>query len=266
MALVNNFNYEKLVKTWPKFPPEADKYSRGVVGILTGSPLYPGAALLSVLGALNTGAGFIRFGGTQAAHQAVLTRAPSVVFSNGPVDAWVVGCGWDEAETETNYANWKQVLDSGVPAVIDAGAMRWAVDGSPAGSLMTPHAGELARLLNVTRAEVEANPVDYAIQAARLFRATVLLKGYRQYVATQAGRVTKVDRGVPWTAQAGSGDVLAGMAGTLLAQLKDPALAGLSAAMLQVHAATLSKGPVPPDRMAETLPGCIAGLATAKKR
>ncbi|MCL2785335.1 MAG: NAD(P)H-hydrate epimerase, partial [Propionibacteriaceae bacterium] len=133
-------------------------------------------------------------------------------------------------------------------------------DGCPPGSLLTPHPGELARLLSVPREKVEANPVDYILVAAREFRTTVLLKGYNQYVATESGKVTRVDRGVGWTAQAGSGDVLAGMAGTLLAQLRDPVLAGLAAAMMQVHVTTEHKGPYPPDRMVEFLPTCIGNL------
>jgi len=260
MPKIARFGAADVVRTWPRFPPDADKYARGVVGVDTGSPRYPGAAVLSVLGALNTGAGFIRFDGPDEARAAILARAPSVTFGPGRVDAWVVGCGWDETDVAGNHQRWPRVADAGVPMVVDAGALSLAADGVPVGSLLTPHAGELARLLGVSRDAVEAEPAEHARRAAALFRTTVLLKGHDQFVATEDGRVTRPVGGSPWLARAGSGDVLAGIAGTLLAQLHDPELAGLLAASLQAQVSFTKRGPYPPDRLAEFLPSRIGEI------
>ena len=251
---------------WPRFPAGADKYARGVVGVVTGSDRYPGAAVLSVLGALNAGAGFIRYSGTEAARDAVLTRAPSVTFGPGRVNAWVAGCGWDEDEVGANQERWQMIMDSKVPVVADAGALALAADGVPDGSLLTPHAGELARLLGVGRDVVEQDPPRSARQAAALFKTTVLLKGHSQFVATPDGTVVQAPEGPSWPARAGSGDVLAGIAGTLLAQIGDPKWAGLVAAGIQAYASLEQPGPYPPDRVAEALPGLIGRMVTNDSR
>lgn len=261
MAKMNNFGFMDLTGQWPRFDTDADKYGRGVVGLATGSERYPGAGVLSVLGALNCGAGFVRYCGPESVRAALLTRAPSVTFGAGRVDAWVAGCGWDE-EDDTNQDRWWQICQDAVPVVVDADALSLAADRVPDGSLMTPHAGELARLLDVERSAIEEDPPGRACEAARLFQCVVLLKGHAQFVATPEGTVTQIQEGSPWLARAGSGDVLAGMAGTLLAQTHDPELAGLLAAGMQAYLSIdcLHLGPYPPDRMAEFLPGVIGQL------
>jgi len=257
---MKNFSFMDLAGQWPRFDKDADKYARGVVGLMTGSGRYPGAGVLSVLGSLNCGAGFIRYCGPDAVRAALLIRAPSVTFGAGRVDAWVAGCGWDEEDA--NQDQWWQICEDAIPVVVDAGALSLAADRVPDGSLMTPHAGELARLLDVERSAVEADPAGRAREAAHLFQCTVLLKGHTQFVATPEGQVTRIQEGSPWLAHAGSGDVLAGMAGTLLAQTHDPELAGLLAAAMQAYLSVddLYLGPYPPDRMAEFLPGTIGRL------
>jgi len=259
MAAQSLFSFDNLTAAWPRFSVAADKYARGVVGVVTGSGRYPGAAVLSVLGALNCGAGFVRYCGTDSARTALLTRAPSVTFGPGRVGAWVAGCGWDE-DDPTNRDRWLTICEDSVPVVADAGALSLAADRVPDGSLMTPHAGELARLLGVERSVVESDPASHAREAARLFQCVVLLKGHAQFVATPEGRVTGIQEGSPWLARAGSGDVLAGMAGTLLAQTHDPERAGLLAAGMQAYLSLSCPGPYPPDRMAEFLPGIIGQL------
>ncbi|MCL2735295.1 MAG: NAD(P)H-hydrate dehydratase [Propionibacteriaceae bacterium] len=262
MAEVATFSFLQVASAWPTFDQTGDKYARGVVGVMTGSRRYPGAAVLSVLGALNAGAGFVRYCGVDDARSAILTRAPSVTFGPGRVGAWVAGCGWDDEDRSTSIAQWRQVCADGVPVVIDAGALALAADGAPAGSLMTPHAGELARLMGVGRDEVESHPVDLVRQAARLFDTTVLLKGHTQLVCAPGGQVTQLQEGSSWPARAGSGDVLAGIAGTLLAQGVGPDMAGLLAAGIQAMVSLDHPGPYPPDRIAEFLPHHIGtGMA-----
>ncbi|MFF1446288.1 NAD(P)H-hydrate dehydratase [Streptomyces sp. NPDC058295] len=206
---------------------ESDKYRRGVVGIAAGSARYPGAAVLAVAGALRGGAGAVRYVGP--AGDAVVARFPETLVSDqgprqaGRVQAWVVGPGaGDDAKTVA------EVLSADVPVLIDADGLRLAdadaVRGRTAPTLMTPHAGEAAALLGVAREEVEGARLRSARELAARYRATVLLKGSTTLVADAGGAgVVRVNAtGTAWLATAGSGDVLSGLAGSLLA-------AGLSA-------------------------------------
>ncbi|MFD8230702.1 NAD(P)H-hydrate dehydratase [Streptomyces sp. NPDC059696] len=205
---------------------ESDKYRRGVVGIAAGSARYPGAAVLAVSGALRGGAGAVRYVGP--AGDAVIARFPETLVSDGGpkhagrVQAWVVGPGaGDDAVTVA------EVLAAEVPVLIDADGLRLAdaetVRGRRAPTLMTPHAGEAAALLGVERAEVEGGRLSAVRELARRYGATVLLKGSTTLVADSAGGPVRVNpTGTGWLATAGSGDVLSGLCGSLLA-------AGLSA-------------------------------------
>ncbi|MFE1026911.1 NAD(P)H-hydrate dehydratase [Streptomyces sp. NPDC058818] len=205
---------------------ESDKYRRGVVGIAAGSARYPGAAVLAVAGALRGGAGAVRYVGP--AGDAVIARYPETLVSDqgpkraGRVQAWVVGPGaGDDAGTVA------EVLAAEVPVLIDADGLRLAdagaVRGRTAPTLMTPHAGEAAALLGVSREEVEGARLASARELAGRYGATVLLKGSTTVVAGAEGGPVRVNAtGTSWLATAGSGDVLSGLAGSLLA-------AGLSA-------------------------------------
>ncbi|AQS68033.1 NAD(P)H-hydrate dehydratase [Streptomyces pactum] len=205
---------------------ESDKYRRGVVGIAAGSARYPGAAVLAVAGALRGGAGAVRYVGP--AGDAVIARYPETLVSDqgpkraGRVQAWVVGPGaGDDAGTVA------EVLAAEVPVLIDADGLRLAdaaaVRGRTAPTLMTPHAGEAAALLGVSREEVEGARLASARELAARYGATVLLKGSTTVVAGAEGGPVRVNAtGTSWLATAGSGDVLSGLAGSLLA-------AGLSA-------------------------------------
>ncbi|HZF89632.1 NAD(P)H-hydrate dehydratase [Streptomyces sp.] len=206
---------------------ESDKYRRGVVGVAAGSARYPGAAVLAVGGALRGGAGAVRYVGP--AGDAVIARFPEALVSGqgpkraGRVQAWVVGPGaGDDAGTVA------EVLAAEVPVLIDADGLRLAdaaaVRARTAPTLMTPHAGEAAALLGVSREEVEAARLAAVRELAGRYGAAVLLKGSTTLVAPAGGggAVRVNPTGTPWLATAGSGDVLSGLAGSLLA-------AGLSA-------------------------------------
>ncbi|MDO4784867.1 MAG: NAD(P)H-hydrate epimerase [Propionibacteriaceae bacterium] len=243
-----------LAACWPAPDGRSDKYSRGVVGLDTGSELYPGAGVLGVLGALCSGAGMVRYLGPARAE--VLAAAPSVVAADGRVQALVVGSGWGGPDAKRFDA----ACQRGVPLIVDAEALRHLPGALPPGSLLTPHAGELALLLGVVRAEVEADPVSHVRAAATQHAATVLLKGASQYVAGPCGRVSIALPGPAWTAQAGSGDVLAGICGTLLAAGVEAEAAALAAAGLQALTAGEHPGPHPPDRIAREMPDTLARL------
>ncbi|MFI6091519.1 NAD(P)H-hydrate dehydratase [Streptomyces sp. NPDC051218] len=215
---------------------ESDKYRRGVVGIVAGSARYPGAAVLSVAGALRGGAGAVRYVGHAA--DAVIARFPETLVSAGPpskagrVQAWVVGPGLgDDAERLA------EVVDADVPVLIDADGLRLAdasaVRGRSAPTLLTPHAGEAAALLGVSREEVERGRLDAVRELAGRYGATVLLKGSTTLVAGPGGGAVRVNpTGTPWLATAGSGDVLSGLAGALLAAGLDAGDAGAVGAYL----------------------------------
>ncbi|WP_316669046.1 NAD(P)H-hydrate epimerase, partial [uncultured Propionibacterium sp.] len=149
-----------LAARWPVPGPEADKYSRGVVGIDTGSARYPGAGVLTTCGALHAGAGFIRCCAPDPVPAMVAATMPSVTFGPGRVQAWLVGSGWGDAGR--NRERLAERLADGVPLVLDADALAELPIELPAGCLATPHAGELARMLGLDRAEVAGDPVGAA--------------------------------------------------------------------------------------------------------
>lgn len=243
-----------VARRWPVPGPTSDKYARGVVGVDAGSHHYPGAAVLACTGATFAGAGMVRYFGS--ARDAVVSALPNVVLASGRVQAHVIGSGWgDRPSGPSDVAG---VLATGLPTVVDADAIgvlpRWL--NGPV--LLTPHAGELARLLGVARAEVTADPVSAVRQAAERTGAVVLLKGATQYVAEPSGRVTLALPGPGWTAQAGSGDVLAGMCGALLAAGLSPREAALVGASVQALAARANPGPLPPQELVRRFPGVVA--------
>ncbi len=241
---------------WYPFPkPTSHKYSRGVLLLDTGSLRYPGAALLGCAGALYTGVGMVRYCGDAPA-SLVLGRHPSVVVGQGRAQAAVIGSGWGEADDVRVAA----VAALGLPVVADAEALHTLPQRSLDGWLLTPHAGELARLLGVERSSVEADPLGHVRGAAARTGATVLLKGATQYVAEPTGRVTIPVEGPAWTAQAGSGDVLAGMCGALMAGGLPAWQAATLAASLQALAATTHPGPHPPDELARWIPETLVHL------
>ena len=232
------------------------KYSRGVLGVRAGSSQYAGAAHLCIAGAQAGPAGMIRFAGDEGLAARVVDRAPEVVAATGRVQAWVVGPGGgSSAGTALD-----DVLADGVPVVVDASALDHLPDAFDVPTLLTPHAGELARMLGTDREVVEARPWEHARRAAERWRATVLLKGPRTLVVRPDG-VTAVNlTGTPWLGTAGAGDVLAGFIGSLLASGLEPFDAGALGAFLHGAAAVAANpgGPVTASDVAATLPGVVA--------
>lgn len=246
---------DRLVDPMHERTAAVHKYTRGVVGVAAGSPQYAGAAHLCVAGAQSGLAGMVRFVGSPELSVRVVDRAPEVVAGRGRVQAWVVGSGGgDEAAEHLALA-----LSDGVPVVVDAAALSHLPEAFDVPVLLTPHAGELAHLLGVDRAEVEADPLGHAAEAARRWHATVLLKGARTLVV-EPGRPVRVNTsGSAWLATAGSGDVLAGLAGSFLAAGADPYEAGSLAAFLHGAASVRSNpgGPIVASDIAQELPGTI---------
>ncbi|MEU1911851.1 NAD(P)H-hydrate dehydratase [Streptomyces massasporeus] len=253
--------HEDVARLLPVPGAESDKYRRGVVGIAAGSARYPGAAVLAVSGALRGGAGAVRYVGP--AGDAVIARFPETLVSDrgpkhaGRVQAWVVGPGaGDDAATVA------EVLAADVPVLIDADGLRLAdaevVRGRRAPTLMTPHAGEAAALLGVERGEVEGGRLAAVRELARRYGATVLLKGSTTLVADSGGGAVRVNpTGTGWLATAGSGDVLSGLGGSLLAAGLSAVDAGSVGAYLHGLAGRLAAdgAPVGAHDVADAVPG-----------
>lgn len=201
---------------------DSHKYTRGVLGMLTGSETYPGAAVLGVGGALAVGPGMIRHVGYS---DLVLARYPEVVPSEGKVQAWVIGSGLDSLDRAASVL--AEAVADGVPVVLDAGAIE-LVHSTDVNStvVITPHAGELTELLKargeeIERTDVEANPARAARLSATLTGATVALKGNVDVIAAPDGPLYAQRGATPWRSTAGAGDVYAGILGGLLAGYGD---------------------------------------------
>ena len=265
-------------------PGGADhKYTRGVVGAWAGSLAYPGAAVLTCSAAVRAGAGMVRLVAPRRVTDLVLARRPEVVPAPGRAQALVLGPGTDPADAP-RAVELRRALDAAardfLPAVIDAGALGLLpaamADGARPGAVhvLTPHAGEAAALLTAlgaarTRAGVEAAPAGAARALAEATGATVLLKATPTLVVGPGpAPALSVDPGPGWLATAGSGDVLAGILGALLAATRaqeegrarpdsadpaaaesaesaDPALAAALAVRLHALAGDLASGAGP---------------------
>jgi hydroxyethylthiazole kinase-like uncharacterized protein yjeF len=247
---------DDVARLLPVPQPVSHKYTRGVVGVRAGSATYPGAAVLCVAGAASGLVGMVRYVG--AAADLVRASHPDVVVGRGRVQAWVVGSGGGDEAAEAVAES----LEDGVPLVVDADGLAH-VDpagfrpGTAGDRLLTPHAGELARMLGVDRAAVEADQLAHARAAAERFGSVVLLKGRHSLVAAPDGRLRVTTVAPPWLATAGAGDVLAGLCGALMAAGLDAFDAGSVGSWLHGAAATLAGdgGPVRAGDVAAALPG-----------
>lgn len=271
------------------------KYSRGVLGIVAGSPAYPGAAVLACQGALAAGVGMVRYLGPPDVADLIRQSCPEVVCSTGTVaethvQAWLVGSGMDGSDSEQMQLV-RDAADSGLPTVADAGALPALPDVLAPQVVLTPHAGELATLLKrlgtgLDRTAVEASTLAATRQAAGLTEATVLLKGATTLVASPYQDFYSQADGTPWLATAGSGDVLAGVIGALLAQVgsdvvrfrelgidPDERWAAIAAMAASLHgragAAASGGAPLTAGRIAEAIPGIwdkVSGLSSQSPR
>jgi hydroxyethylthiazole kinase-like uncharacterized protein yjeF len=241
---VLGFGAADVAARWPVPGPRDDKYTQGVTGVLAGSSTYPGAAVLCTGAAVAATSGMVRYAG--GAHSEVLAHWPEVIASPTPaaagrVQAWVVGPGLGTDDTGA-AALWF-ALDTDLPVLVDADGLTMLaahpelVVNRNAPTVLTPHAGEFARLAG-------APPGDDRVGACRkladAFGATVLLKGNVTVVADPGGPVYVNPAGQAWAATAGSGDVLSGIIGALLAAGLPTAEAAAAAAFVHARAAALS--------------------------
>lgn len=260
-------------------PTDLDhKFSRGVLGVITGSARFPGAAVLTTSAASATGVGMVRFHSSSGLAHLVLHTTPSAVVQPGKVSAWVVGSGI-ESKKYSDWSTWlrhrwfKLIRLQSVPTILDAGAL--AMAGSlEQPTVITPHAGELSRLLSergvqVSAEAIEGDPKKWVQSAADTLGVTVLLKGATTFVANDQVLI-QLPVATPWLATAGSGDVLAGIMGALIATnaveiLNDYnhlAYVAASAAFIQNQAAVeASNGaPINAEAIISAIPKALAKL------
>lgn len=246
---------------WPVPGPRDDKYTQGVVGIVAGSADYPGAAVLCSGAAVAATAGMVRYIGT--AKDAVLARWPEVVAVDDLADAdrvqaWAVGPGLGTGEAAV--AVLEHVLAAGVPVLVDADGITVLardpelLEGHRGPVLLTPHAGEFARLTGEAPGEDRVAAVR---EAAQRFNATVLLKGHTTVIAAPDGSVLVNSAPGAWAATAGSGDVLSGVVGALLAAGLDPLTAAGAGAHVHGLAAEIAADGAPAS--ASTLLAHLSG-------
>jgi ADP-dependent NAD(P)H-hydrate dehydratase / NAD(P)H-hydrate epimerase len=263
----------------PRPTAESDKYRRGVLGIVAGSDRFTGAAPLAVGGAIRGGAGMVRLVSSEIPVGLVRQRWPEAVLTTahqgqeagaaieqaGRVQAWTAGPGMGTGDASLSLLS--AVLATDLPVLVDAdgitllAAHRNELLPRSAPTLLTPHAGELSRLLGADRADIEARRLHFVTQAAAELGCTVLLKGSTTVIASPEPdhEVLVNPTGTSWLATAGSGDVLSGLAGSLLAQGLDPARAAAAAAYLHGIAARLAAdgAPIGSEDIITALPAAI---------
>jgi hydroxyethylthiazole kinase-like uncharacterized protein yjeF len=230
----------------PRPGPRDDKYTRGVVGIAAGSSTYPGAGVLSTGSAVRGGAGMVRYAGSAAEH--IRSRWPEAIVTEGKpseagrVQAWVVGPGIGTDDAAAGLL--RDVLGQDVPVLVDADGLTLLarepelVRSRTAPTVLTPHDREFERVAG----PLGTDRVGAARRAAAELGVTMLLKGNATVVASPEGGAYANPTGTPWLATAGSGDVLSGLGGALLAGGVEPALAAALAAYLHGLAGSIAAG------------------------
>ncbi|WP_235900533.1 NAD(P)H-hydrate dehydratase [Lolliginicoccus suaedae] len=261
---------------WPVPGPRDHKYTLGVTGVVAGSARYRGAAVLAAGGAISSKSGMVRcFGGAAAT---VVERYPEAIVADDlpdpaagslpRIDGWVIGPGMGTSEQAR--AALVAVLQRDAPTVVDAdGLTLLAADSSQlrdrsAPIVMTPHDGEIARLLGEP---VGDDRIAAATEASRRYDATVLLKGHATIIASPGSAPLVVRARSSWAATPGTGDILAGMVGALLSARVPPHEAAAMAAHAHARAARIAAGggpaeggPISASQLLAAVPAAIRAL------
>jgi hydroxyethylthiazole kinase-like uncharacterized protein yjeF len=262
---------------WRLPGPTDDKYTQGVTGVAAGSATYPGAAVLSCGSAVLATSGMVRYAGWAA--DDVRSRWPELIATGsvedaGRVQAWVVGPGLGTGQTGKDIL--AAVLADGVPVCVDADGITllasnpdlWDSREPDAPVVLTPHDREFARIAEPLGITLGADRVVAARALSKRLDCVVLLKGNATIVAAPDGRTLVNPATSSWLATAGSGDVLTGLVGALLASGLDPWLAAGCAAWAHVRAAELAAdgAPTPASVILRSIPDAVrAALATVRR-
>lgn len=250
---------------WLPFPDrDANKYSRGKVVLVAGSARYPGAACLAACAAERMGAGYTEVLTDETAVNVVRASNPALVVGAracpppntfAPTSAerplaYVVGPGFDAQERESCLWTYAVLEGAHACVLVDGGGLvalatetgrrllrQRFIDGQP--SVVTPHAGEAARLAAPFSLPAD-NPARLAQLISLSYGVVTVLKGPTTFIS-DGERVASMTEGTPALAKAGTGDVLAGMMGALLAQKMHPFEAGVLASTLHALAGRLAE-------------------------
>lgn len=251
---MQSITQETVFKLLPARKADSSKYTHGRVLAVCGSLPYRGAAALSVQGALRSGAGLVTLAAPEAVIQSVAAQTPEAVFLPLPcadaelaqaaqkASCLLTGCGLPENE-ETKRQTLALLQGRTAPAVLDAGALcslaGLTPQTPPCPLILTPHAGEMAKLTGLPREQIEQNAAQTAAEYAVRWGCTVVLKGHRTVVADANGEVWQNTTGNAGLARGGSGDILAGLTAGLCAQGLRPAHAAVCGVWLHGAAADL---------------------------
>jgi NAD(P)H-hydrate epimerase len=287
-TMANRVEPADVARALPLRPLDVNKVSAGRVLVLAGSPGKIGAALLVARGALRAGAGLVTLAGlpeTRSAFDASVLEAMSAELDPARIEeslepllsnanAVVIGPGFGFSDFAQSIVERVVLGHSGV-VVVDADAIshfRGAAArlATTKGQLMlTPHAGELARLLSITSAEVEADRFSALRRAVDATQAIVLLKGPHSLVGAPSRLPVIVSEGSKVLATGGTGDVLSGIVAALACQT-DAFEAAYSGAFLHGRAARSWQGEFGADagllahEVADRIPRARAELAEAQ--
>jgi NAD(P)H-hydrate epimerase len=277
------------VAAWlPRRAPDSHKRSHGWVALLTGSDDVRGAPILAAHGAARMGAGYVTLGSTASVVDACSLTLPEVltervtekaVLDADAVDAFkeVIeradalavgpGLGTQPEQGDLVAALLARVE---VPMVVDADALTLLAQAEhsiardrSAPMVLTPHAGELGRLLQISAQDVQEDRVSSARQAASEYGCVVVLKGHRSVVADPQGRAAINPTGGPELATAGTGDVLTGALAALLAEKMDPFAAACSAVYVHGLAGAHAGERIGPDGVMASDVAEALGIARA---
>lgn len=253
---------------WPVPGRSDDKYTQGVTGVMAGSSTYPGAAILCTGAAVAAHSGMVRYAGSAAGE--VVSHWPEVIATPshahaGRVQAWAVGPGL--GTDDAGAAALCFALESDLPVIVDADGLTLLaahpelVADRQAPTVLTPHAGEFARLAGSPPGD---DRIGDTRRLADRFGATVLLKGNVTVIAEpDSGPVYLNVAGNAWAATAGSGDVLTGVIGAMLAAGLPPGEAAAVAAFVHARAAEASAGDPGPAPTPTSASRILAHLRTA---
>jgi NAD(P)H-hydrate epimerase len=263
-----------VLREMPRRTAASTKFSSGNVFIIGGSTGLTGAPCMAALAAMRAGAGYVTVGAPASLElsftvrllEAMMVGLPEdgdghldpeglepVIKAVGRADAVVLGPGLSKDPDAQALAR-GVIPRVDVPLVIDADGLnalaghlgdvvpqrRWP-------TVLTPHAGELGRLLEVESAEVERARVAHVREAAARSRAFVVLKGDDTIVAAPSGRIAVSRGAAPALATAGTGDVLSGVIGAMLAKGMPPAQAACAGVYAHLRAGQIAAAPHGPD-------------------
>ncbi|MBS4028549.1 MAG: NAD(P)H-hydrate dehydratase [Ignavibacteriales bacterium] len=255
----NTFLVEKNdVSTFlPKRALNVNKYSVGKVFVLAGSRQFPGAGVMTATSAMKSGVGAVILGTIKSLYPLLVKKLTEVMLepldetSEGTISlsskekileriAWcdTLAIGPGISQNEETQRLVREIISSCEKLmVIDADALRGLEVGgwrlgenkisptnpkpqTPNHFILTPHTGELSRMIGISSEEIETNRVEIARSAAKKFNSVLVLKGNPTVIATPGGNVFLNSTGNPGMATAGSGDVLTGTIAGILAQMK----------------------------------------------